>query len=103
VASTEFMVVKPKNKDDLKYLLAILRSNPIILQWYFQITGSNPSRERVHKSLVMETLIPFPKKEKRNEISKLHEEAVKSMIDSQDNLKKGLNGCLSKFVTVLIN
>lgn len=102
VASTEFMVVIPKNKNDLKYLKAILRSKLIVSQWQFQITGSNPSRERIHESLVMNTTIPFPEEKLRNQISKMHEEITGSVIHAQDGLRESLKDALENFLTDII-
>ena len=71
VASTEFIPLSLTSEDILlDYLLIILRSRIVTDQWKYQVTGSTPSRERISKTELLQTLIPSPKKKVQKEIAK---------------------------------
>ena len=70
VASTEFIPLSLTSEDVLlDYLIVILRSKIVTDQWKYQVSGSTPSRERITKTGLLQTLIPNPKKRVQKEIA----------------------------------
>lgn len=85
VASTEFIPLSLTSKDVLlSYLIVILRSKIVTDQWKYQVTGSTPSRERITKTELLQTLIPKPDKDIQTEIA----QAILQKIEKISSLEK---------------
>lgn len=85
VASTEFIPLSLTSKDVLlNYLVVILRSTIVTDQWKYQVTGSTPSRERITKTGLLQTLIPKPKKKVQRQIA----QAILGKIETINLLEK---------------
>jgi len=85
VASNEFIPLSLTSKDVLlSYLLVILRSKIATDQWKYQVTGSTPSRERITKTELLQTLTPMPNKNVQREIG----QTILHKIETIDSLEE---------------
>ncbi|MGB3346809.1 MAG: restriction endonuclease subunit S [Candidatus Humimicrobiia bacterium] len=76
VGSSELVPLRLISEDVLlEYLWIILRSDYVLKQWKYEITGS--SRERIGKTELRNTIIPIPKKNIQQEIINKVKEKVK--------------------------
>jgi type I restriction enzyme S subunit len=91
VGSSELVPLKLVSEDVLlEYLWIILRSDYVLKQWKYEITGS--SRERIGKTELKNTIIPIPNKDIQQEIIKETKEKIEQakyfLKEYKDNRQK---------------
>lgn len=81
VGSSELVPILLESADvSLKYLWAILRSDYVLKQWAYELTGS--SRMRIGKTELKRTIIPIPSRRIQDKITT----SIDKMIAKSDNL-----------------
>lgn len=101
VGSSELVPLKLISEEVLlKYLWIVLRSDYVLNQWKYEITGS--SRERIGKAELENTIIPIPNRQVQEEIIKKHEEILKQAKDSLNEYKFNRKKAKDTFVGLLI-
>jgi len=101
VGSSELVPLKLISEEVLlKYLWIVLRSDYVLKQWKYEITGS--SRERIGKTELENTIIPIPNRQVQEEIIKKHEEILKQAKNSLNEYKFNKKEAKDTFVSLLI-
>lgn len=93
VGSSELVGFVIKSQEIIReYLWIILRSDYVLKQWEYEITGS--SRERIGKTEFNDTIIPLPDTKIQekivNRVMMLHNEAVELLKESQELKQKAM-------------
>lgn len=98
LASTEFNIIQAKDADDAKYILYMLLSDMVYKQFFGKLTGST-GRRRLDKTVLKNIWIPYPKKETRQQIVSIMDNAFQT---KAENLKLASNE-LKSIDTFIIN
>ncbi|MCY4042349.1 MAG: restriction endonuclease subunit S, partial [Candidatus Dadabacteria bacterium] len=101
VGSSEFIPVILKSTNvSLKYLWAVLRSDYVLRQWKYVLTGS--SRMRIGLTELKRTIIPIPDREVQDEITssidKIIAESDKALEESDSLLNKARQHFISSLL-----
>lgn len=104
VASTEFAPLSLTSKDVLLYyLLVILRSKIVTDQWKYQVTGSTPSRERITKTELLQTLIPKPNKKVQKEIAQTILQKIETINSLETEFESLIATARKSFIEYIAN
>ena len=97
VGSSEFFSLALDSVDiSLKYLWAILRSDYVLKQWKYKVSGS--SRMRIGLEELEDTIIPIPDKNMQDEIVKDIEEKIKKIDEISYDIDELFKKTKKKFI-----
>ena len=88
IASTEFIVIRPFDKNDSHYIAGIYRTDTMLKYLYSKCRGGTPSRYRLSRDDIKILNFPIPDKERRESLSKKFEQALK---DYQEMIRRAEN------------
>jgi len=101
VGSSELVPLKLVSEQVLsEYLWIILRSDYVLKQWKYAITGC--SRERIGKRELENAIIPIPNRQVQEEIIKEYAEILKQAKDSLDEYKLNKRKAMDTLVSLLV-
>lgn len=91
------------NSDEvtLDYLWAVLRSNYILRQWEYELSGS--SRMRIGRSEIINTIVPVPDKDIQNKIVKEVKDKMSRAQKALEESKKLSELAKERFLKLLLN
>jgi|GEM_PF-2839836 len=89
------------NEVSIKYLWAVLRSNYILKQWEYELTGS--SRMRIGPNEIKGTIIPIPERGIQEQIVTEIEEKINESDKLLENAGQLYTSAKRKFVELLLN
>ena len=102
VGSSELVPLKLISEDVLlEYLWIILRSDYVLKQWKYEITGS--SRERIGKTELKNTIIPIPNKDMQKEIINEVKEKINQAKNLLDEYKTNRQKAKQVFIDMVLN
>jgi len=101
VGSSELVPLKLISEDVLlEYLWIILRSDYVLKQWKYEITGS--SRERIGKTELKNTIIPIPNKDMQQEIINEMKEKINQAKNLLDEYKTSRQKAKQVFLYMIL-
>lgn len=100
VGSSELVPIRLKSDEvTLSYLWAVMRSDIVLKQWAYSLTGS--SRMRIGKQEINETLIPIPDKDKQEKIVETINNLFEEAQELQNKSKKEIALAKNEFINMI--
>lgn len=104
LSSNELKSCEIKSKEvNPEYLLVILRSNLILNQWKYRVTGSTPSRERIDEDSLLNTIIPLPDESTQKDIATAVLDDINNLSALEERFQNSLIEANKIFTEELIN
>ena len=102
VGSSEFFPLQLDSTDvSISYLWAVLRSDYVLKQWKYKVTGS--SRIRIGLTELKDTIIPIPDKKIQNEIVKDIEKKTKKIDEISYEIDESFKTAKKNFIDSVID